>query len=76
MKRILNYILAWDYDKKTGYLTATDEDAGSHVFADLGKDEFKIMLDLMKEEKVFIDRSNWIVAGWKPENESKKKLKL
>lgn len=78
MKRILNYTIGWDTKAKKGYLTAVDEDQVSHSFGELPNEEFKILQDLLKEDKVFIDSNKWIVAGWKPENDSKnlKKIKL
>ncbi len=78
MKKILTYTLAWDINKKQGYLTVIDEENASNVFGNLSKEEFSIVQDLLKEEEVFIDSNKWIVAGWKPENDSKhlKKIKL
>ena len=64
MKRILNYTIGWDTKAKKGYLTAVDEDHVSHSFGKLPKEEFKILQDLLKEDKVFIDNNQWIIGGW------------
>lgn len=64
MKRILHYTIGWDTQSKEGYLTAIDEDLVSHAFGKLSQDEFKILFDLLKEDKVYIDSNKWIISGW------------
>jgi hypothetical protein len=64
MKRILNYTIGWDINQKKGYLTAVDEDSDSHAFGNLNQEEFRILYDLLKEDKVYIDNKHWFVSGW------------
>ncbi|SOE21175.1 hypothetical protein SAMN06298216_1647 [Spirosomataceae bacterium TFI 002] len=64
MKKVLNYTIGWDTKAKEGYLTAVDEDNKSHAFGQLSQDEFRLLFDLLKEDKVFIDNNHWLISGW------------
>lgn len=77
MKKVLSYTIGWDTQAKEGYLTAVDEDSVSHAFGHLSHEEFRILYDLLKEDKVFIDNSHWFIGGWenpKLKNHDKTKL--
>lgn len=64
MKKILSYTIGWDIKSKQGYMTAIDEDDTSHAFADISQDELRMLVDMLKEHKVYIDNSKWIIGGW------------
>jgi hypothetical protein len=64
MKQILTYTIGWDINAKQGYLTAIDEDQDSHAFGQLSLGEFRILYDLLKENKVYIDNKHWVISGW------------
>ncbi len=64
MKRIIKYTIGWDMEAKEGYLTAIDETQTSHVFGKLPPAEFHILINLLKENKVFIDSNKWVISGW------------
>lgn len=65
MKRILSYTIGWDLQAKQGYLTAIDDGQATHALANLSMTEFKILVDILKENDVFIDQNNWLISGWK-----------
>ncbi|OYU66926.1 MAG: hypothetical protein CFE22_06465 [Cytophagaceae bacterium BCCC1] len=64
MKKVVSYTIGWDTKAKEGYLTAVDEDQVSHAFGQLSQEEFRILYDLLKEDKVFIDNNLWFFSGW------------
>jgi predicted ATP-dependent Lon-type protease len=64
MKKVVSYTIGWDTTAKEGYLTAVDEDKESHAFGQLSQEEFRILYDLLKEDKVFIDNNHWFISGW------------
>ena len=64
MKKVVSYTIGWDTNAKAGYLTAVDDEKVSHAFGQLSQDEFRILFDLLKEDKVFIDNNHWFVSGW------------
>lgn len=72
MKRILTYTIGWDTEAKRGYLTVVDEDQTTHALSNLPLDELKILVDLLKENSVFIDQNNWVIIGWHSELPSHK----
>lgn len=68
MKKVLSYTAGWDAENRLGYLTVVDTEMQNHLLGNLDREDFNIILQLLKKEKeVFIDRNNWIVAGWKPD---------
>ena len=64
MKRIIKYTIGWDMEGKEGYLTAIDETQTSHIFGKLPHSEFQILIDMLNQNKVFIDNNKWIISGW------------
>lgn len=68
MKQIVKYTLGWDTLAKEGYLTAIDETLASHIFSKLPPLEFQILINVLKEKKVFIDGNKWIISGWDENN--------
>ena len=69
MKKVKSYTAGWDAENRLGYLTVVDKDDESHVLGKLERDDFRMLLRLLKEEKeVFIDNNNWLVSGWTPED--------
>jgi hypothetical protein len=64
MKRILKYTIGWDIDRKEGYLTIIDENETSYFFGKLPLPEFQILVDMLKEKKVYIDNKKWLISGW------------
>jgi hypothetical protein len=67
MKRIIKYTIGWDIEGKEGYFTALDETQTSHAFGKLPQSEFHILIDMLKQSKVFIDNNKWIISGWEGE---------
>ena len=67
MKQIIKYTIGWDMEGKEGYLTAIDETQTSHVFGKLPQSEFQILIDMLNQNKVFIDNNKWIISGWDKE---------
>lgn len=69
MKKVLSYTAGWDAENRLGYLTVVDNEDENHVLGKLERDDFRMLLRLLKEEKeVFIDNNNWLVSGWSPED--------
>lgn len=67
MKKVLSYTAGWDAKNRLGYLTVVDDAQTNHVLGKLERDDFRMLLKLLKEEEeVFIDDNNWLVSGWKP----------
>lgn len=64
MKKVISYTIGWDSKGKRGYLTAIDENNESYAFGQLSKEEFRILFDLLKENKVYIDNNHWFISGW------------
>lgn len=69
MFKIKSYTVGWDTIKKQGYINAQDEHGQSHHLSELGAEEFKIITDLLKADKVHIDNNKWVIGGWNTENE-------
>ncbi|MFN8357967.1 MAG: hypothetical protein U0Y10_26130 [Spirosomataceae bacterium] len=67
MKKIISYTLGWDTEHKQGYLTVLDESQQTHVFGNLTTEEFALLSQMLKENRVYIDQTQWIVVGWRPE---------
>lgn len=69
MKKVKSYTAGWDAENKQGYLTVLDDDNNNHFLSKLERDEFSLLLQMLKEEQdVFIDQNNWLVSGWIPES--------
>jgi hypothetical protein len=64
MKQIIKYTIGWDMEGKEGYLTAIDETHTTHAFGKLPQSEFQILIDMLNQNKVFIDNNKWIISGW------------
>lgn len=68
MKKVSSYTAGWDSKNKKGYLTVQDETEQNHLLGNLEREDFEVMLSLLKDKgEVFIDENHWIVAGWKPD---------
>lgn len=67
MKKVLSYTAGWDAENRLGYLTVMDIENHKHVLGNLERDDFRMLLKLLKEEEgIFIDNNNWLVSGWAP----------
>lgn len=65
MKKVSSYTTGWDSKNKKGYLTVQDETEQNHLLGNLEREDFEVMLGLLKDQgEVFIDENQWIVAGW------------
>lgn len=70
MKKVLSYTAGWDAKNSLGYLTVVDDEDESHLLGKLEGADFRMLLRLLKEEKeVFIDKNNWLVSGWNPDDQ-------
>ena len=67
MKKIISYTLGWDTERKQGYLSLVDETNQTHAFGNLNSEEFVLISQMLKENRVHIDNNQWIIAGWNPE---------
>ena len=70
MKQIIKYTVGWDMASKEGYITLVDETQKSYVFGKMPPPEFHLLVEMLKENKVFIDNNNWIISGWEKEEHS------
>lgn len=64
MKRIKSYTVGWDTKNKQGYVSLIDEQEGRHLFDKIPNSEFSMILLLLKENQLFLDNQNWLIAGW------------
>lgn len=64
MKRIKSYTVGWDTKNKQGYVSLIDEQEGRHLFDKIPNNEFSMILLLLKENQLFLDNQDWLIAGW------------
>lgn len=67
MKKVIAYTLGWDTERKQGYLTLVDEYSQTHAFGELSAEEFAMLTQMLKENRVCIDNNHWIITGWNPD---------